>query len=149
MKKGSISTIETFGLVDGPGIRTVIFLSGCKLRCKYCHNPEMWKMNEYNYTLNFTDVKNYFEIHEIIQNDLDFPDYYGKNLDALWDCLTDQLLSGITNIEIYGIEKLVPFNNYHERLLRVFRDVKHAYNNKYSMYFHVKLFYQDGSSEEI
>lgn len=106
-------------------------------------------MNEYNYTLNFTNVTNYLEIHEIIQNDLDFPDYYGKNLDALWDCLTDQLLSGITNIEIYGIEKLVPFNNYHERLLRVFRDVKHAYNNKYSMYFHVKLFYQDGSSEEI
>ena len=106
-------------------------------------------MNEYNYTLNFTDITHYLEIHEIIQRDLDFPDYYGKNLDALWDCLTDQLLSGITNIEIYGIEKLVSFNNYHERLIRVFHDVKHAYNNKYSDYFHVKLFYQDGSIEEI
>ena len=50
MIKGSIKKIETLGLVDGPGIRTVVFLSGCKLRCKYCHNPEMWKMNEYNYT---------------------------------------------------------------------------------------------------
>ncbi len=50
MKKGSIDSIESFGLVDGPGIRTVVFLSGCKLRCKYCHNPEMWKMGEANYT---------------------------------------------------------------------------------------------------
>ena len=50
MIKGSIKKIETLGLVDGPGIRTVVFLSGCKLRCKYCHNPEMWKMEEPNYT---------------------------------------------------------------------------------------------------
>lgn len=50
MIKGSIDSIETFGLVDGPGIRTVIFFNGCKLRCKYCHNPEMWKMKELNYT---------------------------------------------------------------------------------------------------
>ena len=42
MKKGSIDSIETFGLVDGPGIRTVVFLNGCSLRCKFCHNPEMW-----------------------------------------------------------------------------------------------------------
>ena len=50
MIRGSVNSIETFGLVDGPGIRTVVFLNGCKLRCKYCHNPEMWKMVEFNYT---------------------------------------------------------------------------------------------------
>ena len=50
MKKGSVASIETFGLVDGPGIRTVIFLNGCFLRCKYCHNPEMWQMGPLNYT---------------------------------------------------------------------------------------------------
>ena len=48
--KGSIDSIETFGLVDGPGIRTVIFLNGCSLRCKFCHNPETWKIKELNYT---------------------------------------------------------------------------------------------------
>ena len=48
--KGSIDSIETFGLVDGPGIRTVVFLNGCSLRCKFCHNPETWKIKELNYT---------------------------------------------------------------------------------------------------
>lgn len=49
--KASIDSIETFGLVDGPGIRTVIFFNGCKLRCKYCHNPEMWTKKDNNYTV--------------------------------------------------------------------------------------------------
>ena len=39
--KGKVAGIETMGLVDGPGVRTVVFLQGCPLRCKYCHNPEM------------------------------------------------------------------------------------------------------------
>lgn len=50
MIKGSINSIETFGLVDGPGIRTVVFLNGCKLRCKYCHNPEAWTISNFNTT---------------------------------------------------------------------------------------------------
>lgn len=45
---GSIDSIETFGLVDGPGIRTVVFFSGCRLRCLFCHNPEMFQRKENN-----------------------------------------------------------------------------------------------------
>lgn len=45
---GCIDSIETFGLVDGPGIRTVVFFSGCRLRCLFCHNPEMFQMKEKN-----------------------------------------------------------------------------------------------------
>jgi len=50
--RGSIDSIETFGLVDGPGIRTVVFLNGCSLRCKFCHNPETWQLKDLNYTSN-------------------------------------------------------------------------------------------------
>ncbi|KAF0226289.1 MAG: pyruvate formate-lyase activating enzyme [Erysipelotrichaceae bacterium] len=66
---GYISKIEPFGTFDGPGIRSIIFLSGCPLRCVYCHNPETWQ----------AQIGNRLSAQEITELALRNKPYYGQH----------------------------------------------------------------------
>ena len=70
MLKGRIHSVESMGLVDGPGIRSVVFFQGCRLRCQYCHNPDTWHID--NAAKEVTS-------DELVKQLLRFREYYGED----------------------------------------------------------------------
>ncbi len=67
MMKGRIHSFQSLGTVDGPGIRFVVFMQGCNLRCSCCHNPDTWEMNE---GMLFTP-------QEVLDKAIRFKEYFG------------------------------------------------------------------------
>ena len=66
---GHIHSTESFGAADGPGVRFIVFMQGCHMRCRYCHNPDTWKMGGGDEVT----------ADEILKRALRFKPYWGKD----------------------------------------------------------------------
>ena len=91
------------------------------------------------YTIDFSHVNYYLEIHQTIKKALNFPDYYGGSLDALWDCLRDMVGEPI-HIEILGLDVVeLRFGDYARKLIETFKEFKHYRNDKYSHEIQIEI----------
>ena len=83
------------------------------------------------YILDFTNVKTWIDIHAILEKEFDFPDYYGANWDAFWDCITDFIDSRGLDLEIIGLDKIYSeFKEDVDIFVDTLKDLKHIYNDK-------------------
>lgn len=144
MTKGYIHSLESFGSVDGPGVRYVIFVAGCPMRCQYCHNPDTWKM----------DTGKEMTADELIEKALRYRSYWGSEggitvsggeplmqLDFLLELFKKAKEQGIhTTIDTSGnpFTKREPFFSKFNELLKytdlIMLDIKHIDNAQ-----HLKL----------
>lgn len=105
----------------------------------------MYKHKE-KYILDFSGVKTWVDIHAIIEKEFDFPDYYGANWDAFWDCITDLIDSDGLDIEIIGLDKIYSdFKEDVDIFVDALKDLKHVYNDRYKDV--VKIVIHHGNSK--
>lgn len=139
--KGAIHSIETFGSVDGPGVRYVIFMQGCNMRCQFCHNPDTWKI----------ESSCYEDAETVLNKAMRYRSYWGHDggitisggepllqIDFLIDLFTLAKKEGIhTTIDTCGqpFTKEEPFFSKFQTLLEVtdlfLLDVKHIDDDKH------------------
>lgn len=91
------------------------------------------------YTIDFTNVNHYLEMHAVIWKALDFPDYYGCNWDAFWDCLRDMLGRPI-HIEIIGLDIVErKFDDAAKIMIDTLRELKHYDDDYYSHEIQIEI----------
>lgn len=132
---GQVHSIQSLGTVDGPGLRFVVFLQGCNLRCKCCHNPDTW------------DIKSekQFTAEEIVEKAIKYKEYFGEK-GGITISGGEPILQADFCYEIFklchenGINTCLDtsgsiFNDSVKKLLtetdRVLLDIKYTNNNDY------------------
>lgn len=138
MSSGLIHSIQTLGTLDGPGVRFVVFLQGCNLRCGCCHNPDTWS----------TDAGEVYSAENIVEKILRFREYFGKDggitvsggeplmqSDFVYDLFTlchnnniNTCLDTSGSIMNEKVEKLLSVTD------RVLLDIKYTDDEKYKTY---------------
>ena len=99
------------------------------------------------YTLDFSKVNYINEVHQIIKDELDFPDYYGMNWSAFWDCLTDMVGDPI-HIEIIGMEIVQrKFPRHAQIMLESLKDLKHLDDDDYKDQIKIEIVIGDARYE--
>lgn len=136
MIEGKLHSIETMGLVDGPGIRTVFFLQGCPLRCSYCHNPDSQSMFS----------KKRISPNEVVEIAKRYKSYYNRTGGGVTFSGGEPLLQGEFLVETLKLLKEEGINTaidtsgygdarYYKEILEyvdvVLLDIKHVDNTGY------------------
>ena len=106
-------------------------------------------MYEYKekYTLDFSKIEHWGDFHKIIKESFDFPDYYGMNWYALWDCLTD-MVDDPVHIELIGFERIQnQMPSQAKILLRILKDFKHLDHDCYKDQIRIEIIYGDTRCE--
>ena len=104
-------------------------------------------MKEKKYIVDFTEVKNYWEVHAVIKESLEFPDYYGCNWDAFWDCLTD-MYGDYMHIEIIGLENIRKrFDDSADKMIEILKRFKHHGDDSFSDKIRIEIV--DGDKREV
>ena len=140
-KKGYVHSIESFGSVDGTGVRFIIFLAGCAMRCDFCHNPDTWDMK----------AGKMMSAEELIEKALRYKAYWGKDggitvsggeplmqMDFLTEIMKEAKKNGINTAidtagQPFGTDKeyLEKFDELMKYTDLVMLDIKHIDNDEH------------------
>lgn len=139
--KGRIHSSESFGTVDGPGIRYVLFMQGCPMRCLYCHNPDTWEIGK-GVEMSADEVLANYKKNSVFYKNGGLTVTGGEPLlqiDFLLELFTKAKAQGIhTCIDTSGITYSPKNTSYNEKLMSllektdlVMLDIKHIDREKH------------------